>query len=130
MPGLCIFARFKPGCRTDNSWPEVKREILGRSARDVESANNGGGTKLPLLVLFCRKDGSSLPAQAAAPRGVNPVWACSEADSKCPSYVMQIAELCSAASDLLTDSSGSSGKLHAASTTSSSRPLAWMHLQL
>ncbi|EOB05821.1 hypothetical protein Anapl_01187 [Anas platyrhynchos] len=32
--------------------------------------------------------------------------------------------------DLLADSSGSTGKFHAASTTSSSRPLAWMDLQL
>lgn len=35
MPGLCIFASFKPGCGTDNSQSDVKCEILGYAANSV-----------------------------------------------------------------------------------------------
>ena len=35
MPGLCIFASFKAGCRTDNSQPAVKCRILGCAAYSV-----------------------------------------------------------------------------------------------
>lgn len=35
MPGLCIFASFEPGCRTDNSQPDAKLKILCCAANSV-----------------------------------------------------------------------------------------------